>query len=84
MYRISVAGGSAYFVMLAVLPEFRDRVADDLCLYKEALHDGNALSDDLHTLANQLRGYLLDLNTSRVLGTADSDELDRRIAESWL
>ncbi|WP_297843680.1 hypothetical protein [Pseudomonas sp.] len=68
----------------AVLPEFRDRVAEYLCLYEEALHDDTAHSDDLRTMANQLRGYLRGLNTTRVLGMADWEELDRRIAESWL
>lgn len=68
----------------AVVPEFRDRVAEYLSLYEEALHDDNARSDDLRTSANQLRGYLRGLNTTRVLGMADWEELDRRIAESWL
>ena len=68
----------------AVLPEFRDRVAEYLCLYEEALHDDSAHFDDLRTSANQLRGYLRGLNTTRVLGMADWEELDRRIAESWL
>ena len=68
----------------AVVPEFRDRVAEYLFLYEEALHDDNARSDDLRTSANQLRGYLRGLNTTRVLGMADWEELDRRIAESWL
>ena len=68
----------------AVLPEFRDRVAEYLCLYEEALHDDTAHSDDLRAMANQLRGYLRGLNTTRVLGMADWEELDRRIAESWL
>jgi hypothetical protein len=68
----------------AVVPEFRDRVAEYLCLYEKALHDDNARSDDLRASANQLRGYLRGLNTTRVLGMADWEELDRRIAESWL
>lgn len=68
----------------AVVPEFRDRVAEYLCLYEEALHNDNASSDDLRAAANQLRGYLRGLNTTRVLGMADWEELDRRIAESWL
>lgn len=68
----------------AVVPEFRDRVAESLCLYEEALHNDNASSDDLRASANQLRGYLRGLNTTRVLGMADWEELDRRIAESWL
>ena len=68
----------------AVVPGFRDRVAEYLSLYEEALHDDNARSDDLRASANQLRGYLRGLNTTRVLGMADWEELDRRIAESWL
>ena len=68
----------------AVVPEFRDRVAEYLCLYEEALHNDNASSDDLRASANQLRGYLRGLNTTRVLGMADWEELDRRITESWL
>ncbi|WP_426117923.1 hypothetical protein [Pseudomonas sp. DSP3-2-2] len=68
----------------AVLPEFRERVAEYLCLYEEVLHNDNASSEDLSTSANQLRGYLRGLNTTRVIGMADWEELDRRIAESWL
>ncbi|WP_223487415.1 hypothetical protein [Pseudomonas sp. A-RE-19] len=51
----------------AVLPEFRDRVAEYLVQYE-----------------TELRGYLRGLNTTRVLGMADWEELDRRITESWL
>ena len=68
----------------AVLPEYRDRVAEYLSLYEEALHDDNVQSDDLRASANQLRGYLRGLNTTRVLGMADWEELDRRVVESWL
>jgi len=68
----------------AVLPEYRDRVAEYLSLYEEALHDDNVPSDNLRASANQLRGYLRGLNTTRVLGMADWEELDRRVVESWL
>jgi hypothetical protein len=68
----------------AVLPEYRDRVAEYLSLYEEALHDDNVQSDELCASANQLRGYLRGLNTTRVLGMADWEELDRRVVESWL
>ncbi|HEY0288505.1 MAG TPA: hypothetical protein VGC62_16100 [Pseudomonas sp.] len=68
----------------AVLPEYRDRVTEYLSLYEETLHNDNALADDLRASAHQLRGYLRGLNTTRVLGMADQEELDRRIVESWL
>ena len=71
-------------IIEAVLPEYRDRVAEYLQLYEEALDDDNARSDKLQASANQLRGYLRGLNTTRVLGMADLEELDRRVAESWL
>jgi hypothetical protein len=34
--------------------------------------------------ANQLRGYLRGLNTTRVLGMAYWEELDRRVVDTWL
>jgi hypothetical protein len=68
----------------AVLPEYRDRVAEYLVLYEEALHDANARPDEVCCAANQLKGYLRGLNTTRVLGMADLEELERRISESWL
>lgn len=71
-------------ILEAVLPEYRDRVGEYLQLYEEALHDDIARSDERSALANQLRGYLRGLNTTRVLGMADWEELDRRVAESWL
>lgn len=71
-------------ILEAVLPEFRDRVAEYLQLYEEALHDDMTHSDEQRASANQLRGYLRGLNTTRVLGMADWEELDRRVAESWL
>ncbi len=68
----------------AVLPEYRDRVAEYLVLYEEALHDASARPDEVRCAANQLKGYLRGLNTTRVLGMADLEELERRISESWL
>lgn len=68
----------------AVLPDFRERVAEYLCLYEDAFHNVNTSPEELRASANQLRGYLRGLNTTRVLGMADWEDLDRRIAESWL
>ena len=68
----------------AVLPEYRDRVDDYLTLYEQALHNEHAPTDHLHAIAHQLRGYLRGLNTTRVLGMADWEALDRRVTESWL
>ena len=68
----------------AVLPEYRDRVDEYLSLYEEALHNQNTRTADIHASAHQLRGYLRGLNTTRVLGMADWEELDRRVTESWL
>ncbi|MET0776635.1 MAG: hypothetical protein ABWZ65_14295 [Pseudomonas mandelii] len=69
----------------AVLPEFRDRVAEYLIQYETVLLDGNPLDPELvRATANQLRGYLRGLNTTRVLGMADWEELDRRVVNTWL
>lgn len=68
----------------AVLPEYRDRVNEYLSLYEETLHSTNTPTADIQASAQQLRGYLRGLNTTRVLGMADWEELDRRITESWL
>ena len=68
----------------AVLPEYRDRVDEYLSLYEEALHSENTPTAEIHASAHQFRGYLRGLNTTRVLGMADWEELDRRISESWL
>ncbi|MBK5354645.1 hypothetical protein JFU37_19385 [Pseudomonas sp. TH41] len=72
----------------AVLPEFRDRVAEYLVDYETALHedaaDADADAEPVRAVAHQLRGYLRGLNTTRVLGMADWEELDRRVVESWL
>ena len=68
----------------AVLPEFRERVADYLIDYETVL--GGTTTDPyvLQAVANQLRGYLRGLNTVRVLGMADWEELDRRVLATWL
>lgn len=69
----------------AVLPDFRDRVAEYLVEYETVLLGENP-SDSALVLAtaNQLRGYLRGLNTMRVLGMADWEELDRRVVNTWL
>jgi len=68
----------------AVLPEFRERVADYLIDYETVLQDDTADSDQVIASAQQLRGYLRGLNTTRVLGMADWEDLDRRVKEDWL
>jgi len=68
----------------AVLAQYRERVAEYLCLYEEVLHDTSASPEDLRASAQQLLGYLRGLNTTRVLGMADLEELERRVRESWL
>lgn len=68
----------------AVLPEFRDRVSEYLVEYETVLRENTPDSEPVRAVANQLRGYLRGLNTTRVLGMADWEELDRRIVESWL
>jgi hypothetical protein len=69
----------------AVLPEFRDRVADYLVEYETVLVSGIAPAPEVaRATANQLRGYLRGLNTTRVLGMADWEELDRRVVDTWL
>ena len=55
----------------AVLPEFRERVADYLIEYESVLRDNSAEPQALQAVAYQLRGYLRGLNTTRVLGMAD-------------
>ncbi|GAA0421813.1 hypothetical protein SAMN05421862_106146 [Pseudomonas extremaustralis] len=67
----------------AVLPEFRDRVADYLADYENVLLDETANADQVYASAQQLRGYLRGLNTVRVLGMADWEELDRRVEQEW-
>ncbi|KQB52931.1 hypothetical protein AQS70_12560 [Pseudomonas endophytica] len=68
----------------AVLPAYRDRVDDYLSLYEEALQQEKIATQQQQAMANQLKGYLCGLNTTRVLGMADWEELDRRVTESWL
>jgi len=69
----------------AVLPDFRDRVAEYLVQYETVLMGENPPEPELaRATANQLRGYLRGLNTMRVLGMADWEELDRRVVNTWL
>ena len=68
----------------AVLPEYRERVAEYLVLYEDVLNDPTASQEAVRSTALQLRGYLRGLNTTRVLGMADLEDLDSRIIESWL
>jgi hypothetical protein len=69
----------------AVLPDFRDRVAEYLVQYETVLLGKPAPDPKLvQATANQLRGYLRGLNTTRVLGMADWEELDRRVVNTWL
>ncbi|MHC8395500.1 hypothetical protein ACYZT8_17880 [Pseudomonas sp. LB3P93] len=69
----------------AVLPEFRDRVAEYLIEYETVLLCENTPDPEVvRATANQLRGYLRGLNTTRVLGMAAWEELDRRVADTWL
>lgn len=68
----------------AVLPEFRERVADYLVEYEDVLQEEATDADQRYASAQQLRGYLRGLNTMRVLGMADWEDLDRRVAQEWL
>lgn len=69
----------------AVLPDFRERVADYLIQYESVLLDKTTRDPQLlRDTANQLRGYLRGLNTTRVLGMAYWEELDRRVVDTWL
>ncbi|SDA91879.1 hypothetical protein SAMN03159443_04656 [Pseudomonas sp. NFACC15-1] len=69
----------------AVLPDFRERVADYLIQYESVLLSDTEPDPELkRATANQLRGYLRGLNTTRVLGMADWEELDRRVVDTWL
>ncbi|MDQ0653850.1 hypothetical protein [Pseudomonas cedrina] len=65
----------------AVLPEFRERVADYLADYEGVLQDPAVDATQFQASADQLRGYLRGLNTTRVLGMADWEDLDRRVAQ---
>jgi len=69
----------------AVLPDFRDRVAEYLVQYETVLVGEHTPDPELvRATANQLRGYLRGLNTTRVLGMADWEELDWRVVNTWL
>ena len=69
----------------AVLPEYRNRVAEYLVQYESVLLDKNTRDAQLiRDTAQQLRGYLRGLNTTRVLGMAYWEELDRRVIDTWL
>lgn len=69
----------------AVLAEYRDRVAEYLVQYENVLLDKHNTDTQLkNDTANQLRGYLRGLNTTRVLGMAYWEELDRRVVDTWL
>ncbi len=69
----------------AVLPDFRERVADYLIQYESVLLSSTEPDPELRrATANQLRGYLRGLNTTRMLGMADWEELDRRVVNTWL
>ncbi|GGK37917.1 hypothetical protein SAMN04490189_5002 [Pseudomonas koreensis] len=69
----------------AVLPDFRERVAEYLVQYESVLLDKDITDAALkRDTANQLRGYLRGLNTARVLGMAYWEELDRRVVDTWL
>jgi hypothetical protein len=70
-------------ILDAILPEYRERVAEYLDVYEQALTAPAASPEELHAAANQLRGYLRGLNTTRVLGMADWEQLDQRILELW-
>lgn len=68
-----------------VLPDFRERVAEYLVQYENVLLDKDITDVQLkRDTANQLRGYLRGLNTTRVLGMAYWEELDRRVVDTWL
>ena len=73
------------FIRDAVLPQYRERVAEYLVQYESVLL-GDPEPDQtlMRDTANQLRGYLRGLNTTRVLGMADLEELDRRLTDTWL
>ena len=46
--------------------------------------DDTADADLRYASAQQLLGYLRGLNTTRVLGMADWEDLGRRVAQEWL
>jgi hypothetical protein len=60
-------------------------VAEYLIQYESVLLSNTETDPELkRATANQLRGYLRGLNTTRVLGMADWEELDRRVVDTWL
>ena len=67
----------------AVLPEFRERVADYLVEYENILQDPTTDTAQACVAAHPVRGYLRGLNTPRVLGMEDWEDLDRRVAQQW-
>lgn len=71
-------------IRAAVLPDFRERVAEYLVDYETLLTSNTSDAHAQRAIANQLRGYLRGLNTVRVLGMADWEELDRRVVSNWL
>lgn len=69
----------------SVLSEYRERVAEYLVQYESVLLSKDDADQQLiRDTANQLRGYLRGLNTTRVLGMAYWEELDRRVVDTWL
>lgn len=69
----------------SVLSEYRERVAEYLVQYESVLLSKDDADRQLiRDTANQLRGYLRGLNTTRVLGMAYWEELDRRVVDTWL
>jgi uncharacterized protein YecA (UPF0149 family) len=68
----------------AVLPEYRERVDEYLEQYENVLHDELAEPAARQEAGQQLRGYLRGLNTTRVIGMADWEDLDHRVVEAWL
>lgn len=69
----------------AVLAQYRDRVAEYLEQYEDVLlHKKDPDPQLIRDTAHQLRGYLRGLNTTRVLGMAYWEELDRRVVDTWL
>ena len=69
----------------AVLSEYRERVAEYLVQYESVLLSKDDADQQLiRDTANQLRGYLRGLNTTRVLGMAYWEELDRRVVDTWI
>ena len=66
---------------MSVLAASRERVAGYLVEYETVLLNSHADAAKSSASAEQLRGYLRGLNTMRVLGMADWEDLDRRVAQ---